>query len=370
MVKKTFYLFLAAVFVGCNSWNPVVAQPLWPGDVNNNGIVNAVDLVYLGQAFGVAGPPRAGASTEWLAQDVSTLWGQAFPNGVNYAYADCDGNGIIDINDLDSCIEDNFGRTHGALQPDGFSNGSSGSAPPAQLLPSATAVEPGAVVDIGLSLGSQNFPVSSFYGIAILFSYTPEFLDDDSFEFEFEGEGSGWIQGPKIEYFFHDDDDAPGKAQIAITRTDRQPQGPGFGEVGKFSIVIEDIIVGLEADTFRLQIDSILLVGEAFNTYAVVPDSTAVIITRDSALLGASSQGQEPHVKIYPNPTSGSFFLECPDKASSLHLADALGRAIPLSVRPMNSGFYEVNTSGAPPGLYWLLGRTDKGSFRKKIVIH
>ena len=370
MVNKTFYLLLATVLAVSIKWSPVAAQQLWPGDINNNGIVNAVDLLYLGQAFGTTGPPRAGASTDWQAQDISTPWSQSFPNGLNYAYADCDGNGIIDDNDLDSGIEDNFELTHGSLQPDGFSNGAIGSAPQALLTPSASAVEPGTEIDISLSLGSQAFPIDNFYGIAILFNYTPEFLSDDSFDFEFEEEASSWIQEPKIEYFYYNDDDGQGKGQIAITRTGRQTQNPGFGPVGKFSIVIEDIIVGLQADTFRLQIDSILLIDAAFNTYPVAPDTTTILITRDSALLNASLQSKEAYAKIYPNPTPGLFFLECPAGLTGLHLTDALGRTAPMALQPLNGTSFQVDASKAPPGMYWLSGRTNEGLFRKKIVIY
>ncbi|MCO6480841.1 MAG: hypothetical protein J5I94_29635 [Phaeodactylibacter sp.] len=370
MGKKTSFLVWVASLAFSIVCSPAGAQELWPGDVNNNGIVSAVDLLYLGQAYGSMGAPRANPATDWEAQALPAPWSQSFPNGLNYAYADCNGDGLVDDADLDSGIEDNFGRTHGALIPDGYSNGRPGNAPQIHLSPSATLVQPGAEIDISLSLGDEGFPVASFYGIALLFSYDSELLgDDDGFEFEFAAEGESWVTSPKLEYFFHDDDDNPGKAQIAVTRTNQQPQGPGFGEMGKFSIVIEDIIVGLEIDTFQLKVDSVLLIGEGFTTYAAVPDTATIIIARDSALLGSSSGNSQADVKVYPNPASGAFHIQCDAELTELLLADALGRAVPLDIQRAHGPTYKANACGLLPGLYWLIGRAGDGWFRKKIVI-
>lgn len=370
MGRNLFYYFLATGSAICAGLSPASAQEkLWPGDVNNNGVVNVVDLLYLGQAYSIMGPARTNPSTNWEPQDIIP-WAQSFPNGTNYAFADCNGDGAVDDADLDSGIEDNFGETHGNLLSDGFLNGTAGSAPQAGLAPSATIVQPGAQVEISLSLGDQGFPIPSFYGIALLLSYDNELLGgDDAFEFEFEEEGNSWINTPKIEYFFHDDDDDPGKAQVAITRTDRQAQGPGFGQIGKFSIVIEDIIVGLEVDTFKLQVDSVLLIGEDFNTYPAVPGKAIILIARDSALVGASSGHSDSDVKIFPNPASGFFHIQCTAGLAELYLLDALGRTIPLSIHSSGKHTYRADTSGLTPGLYWAVGRTNEGSFRKKISI-
>ncbi len=370
MGKKTSFLVWVASLAYSIVFIPARAQELWPGDINNNGIVNAVDLLYLGQAYGSMGDPRTDPATDWEAQALPVPWSQSFPNGLNYAYADCNGDGVVDDADLDSGIEDNFGRTHGLILPDGFANGIAGNDPQAFLTPSATVVQPGAEIDINLSLGAQGLPIPSFYGVALLLSYDTELLGgDDAFEFEFSPEGESWIASPKIEYFFHDDDENPGKAQVAITRTNQQAQGGGFGEVGKFSIVIEDIIVGLEVDTFQLRIDSILLIGDGFTTYATAPDTATIIIAKDSALLNTSNSHASAEVKVYPNPASGVFHIQCDSELREILLFDALGRGIPLNLRQIQGPAYRADASGLPSGMYWLIGRAGEGVFRKKIVI-
>lgn len=366
MGKKNASIIIALVF--SSGLSPAGAQQLWPGDANNNGIVNAVDLLYLGQAFGSDGPERAEITTEWEPQIIPTLWGQSFPNGLNYAYADCNGDGEVDDEDFEDAIDANFWRTHGSPQSDGFANGSPGIAPRIHLSPSATLAEAGMAIEIGLSLGDQNLPISSFYGISLLFSYDPELLEPGSFDFDFAGFGDSWITFPREQLFRKDE--AAGKAQIAITRLNHQSQGPGFGPLGKFSIVIEDIIVGLEMDTFRLQVDSILLVDALFNTYPIAPDTAAIIIAKDTALVSSPTKTEETSgLIVFPNPASGLFHFQCSEPLTELRLFDALGRTFPVSIQLEKEYSYVANLYNTPPGMYWLIGKTAKGAFKAKIAV-
>ncbi|MCB9265308.1 MAG: T9SS type A sorting domain-containing protein [Lewinellaceae bacterium] len=367
---RKYVALIAFALIGCSGLDPVSAQQAWPGDVNNNGVVNAADVLYWGLAFGSMGPARNNPTTDWQGQDITDPWPESFPNGLNYAYADCDGNGTIGENDLEEGIEENFGLSHGSVLSDGFLNGTVGNAPRIFLTPSATLVEPGASVDIGLSLGSQEFPVSGFYGIAIMLSYDNEFLGNED-AFHFEAGNNSWITAPNKDFFHHDEGSSSGKAQLAITRLDQQPQGPGFGEIGKFSIVIEDIIVGLEkVDTFRLRIDSILLIDESLNTYPVVPDTATILITKDSALVSTSNPKAMVNVQVFPNPVSDKLFIKCNTRISELLLVDALGKTVTVQKNDSPGSITQIEVSGLPGGLYWAIGRTATGSFREKIIIH
>ena len=89
------FLFVI-VLVFASFFSPLVGQEVWPGDINNNGTVNNVDLLYWGIAQGSAGLPRDEEGTDWGAYSIDDLWGQTFSNGLDYAYADCDGNGFVE----------------------------------------------------------------------------------------------------------------------------------------------------------------------------------------------------------------------------------------------------------------------------------
>ncbi|MFN3782029.1 MAG: hypothetical protein ACK4SO_07625, partial [Candidatus Kapaibacteriota bacterium] len=85
---------------------------VWPGDANNDGIVNINDVsvvaLYLG--FGANKTnfrsfQRKNASTNWFAQSCLG-W-----DSLATTYADCDGDGEVTINDM-LIIPLNFGKTH------------------------------------------------------------------------------------------------------------------------------------------------------------------------------------------------------------------------------------------------------------------
>ena len=71
---------------------------VWPGDANNNGAVNEVDVLYWGAAFGRTGPPRSPIDVLFVGYPFNP-WNITFWNGVDYAHADCNGDG--EVNDLD-----------------------------------------------------------------------------------------------------------------------------------------------------------------------------------------------------------------------------------------------------------------------------
>ncbi len=95
----------------CDNWSSstisviLSARCIWPGDTDDNGIVNAVDALSIGIALGSSGPARAD-SGEWQ--------GQANPNwpDENLAYADANGDGVVDSTDLEIVFA-NYGQTHG-----------------------------------------------------------------------------------------------------------------------------------------------------------------------------------------------------------------------------------------------------------------
>lgn len=79
---------------------------VWPGDADNNGIVNQNDLLPISTYFGRQGPGRT--SMTWAHVLVSP-WPL-----VRATYADTDGNGTVNQNDL-LPLANHFGRTTGSV---------------------------------------------------------------------------------------------------------------------------------------------------------------------------------------------------------------------------------------------------------------
>lgn len=78
---------------------------VWPGDVNNDGVVDERDVLALAQHMGSSGPARSTQGVSWKGQKV-TPWQDS-----TAAFADTDGDGVVDHEDLKAIVF-NFGKSH------------------------------------------------------------------------------------------------------------------------------------------------------------------------------------------------------------------------------------------------------------------
>lgn len=80
---------------------------VWPGDTNNDGIVNQADVLPLGLHWGRTGPPRTCHANEvqWIAH-TARPW-----TPLNATYADANGDGTVNQTDV-LPIGLNWGKTH------------------------------------------------------------------------------------------------------------------------------------------------------------------------------------------------------------------------------------------------------------------
>jgi hypothetical protein len=86
---------------------------VYPGDANNDGVVDVRDILPMGRFYGLSGPARSGASTTWEAQTLTGAW-----NPSNAGFADCDGNGVVDSNDVVALVQ-NWKAIRGQGAPTG-----------------------------------------------------------------------------------------------------------------------------------------------------------------------------------------------------------------------------------------------------------
>jgi len=94
---------------GAGSCDPIATSAVWPGDFNNDGIVDNVDVLTWGLAEGNTGVVRPNATSDWTAQSCPD-W-QTSVGIVNGKHQDGDGNGTVDVQDLQVLIS-NYGSTH------------------------------------------------------------------------------------------------------------------------------------------------------------------------------------------------------------------------------------------------------------------
>ena len=244
------------------------AQLIWPGDVNNNGIVNEVDLLTLGKAYGKEGPIRPSSSNEWLGQEVVN-WQDTFPNGINFAYADCNGDGFIDGEDV-LIIKENLGLIHNDVPfiRDPILSGIPGVSPSLRILEEDLSIGPDdKEKSINLGLGNMTIPVDSITGISFLVKVNPGAFDIQATDFKFKG----WLDNGNsevIQKVIPLGRSAPGDFLFAYTVTDGMPiSSAGNGLIG--TLVLSPSITEVDVLNLKVSIDSITMVDLELNPIPV-----------------------------------------------------------------------------------------------------
>ena len=256
------------------------AQNVWPGDVNRNGIVNHVDLLHTGWAFGAVGEPREAQGSAWESYPVpSSEWSNQFPNGDNFYYADANGDGVVNNTDIDIITSLNYNLTQGELGPEGYLNADPGSDNPALYFElAANEVFIGEPIQIDLFLGDANTPIDDFHGIALDISYESEHNSTFS-SVEYAPDPSSWLEVDNETINFENHDAANKRIDFALSRLSGS-NIDGQGKIGSFIIIVEDIVLNVEADTINFTIENVKFVGADFETFPIIPASTQFVVKR------------------------------------------------------------------------------------------
>ncbi len=346
----TFFLFSPFCF----------AQKVWPGDVNNNGIVNEVDLLHLGFAFNATGTPRTDTATVWISQDLPTAWEGTFPNGLNFSFADCNGDGKVDLDDA-AVIESNFTLTHDDVPfiPDEILEAVRGTDPEFSFSAPVITVSPNVRKDVKISLGSEEGILQNILGISFHLNLGPAFFQTERSSFEFSN--ITWLSpfGQETTDLIITEEDK-GKIKVAITKIDQVPV-TGTGLVGTVSFVIIENAIDLlvQADTVSIEIDSVTIFNDDFEKIPVLGAKAILDIE------GRTTSTYNPildKIKLYPNPTSGWMLLKTNDIAiERVEVVNALGQII-YQENLNRSAFHSLDLQGIPEGIHWLRMITEYGT--------
>ena len=258
---------------------------VWPGDVNNNGIVNNIDLLFMAEVINQVGPPRTPAEQNilWSEKTIDTPWPLTLSNGLNAAFADCDGNGIIGFdgggppfNEDTEAIQFNYGETHGAVTPDVFNLGSQGVDPPLFFGAPSFPIFEGGVGMLSLQLGTPSQPVDDFLAIAFSIEYNPDLINGGGFVLFFDGNDFG----PPQSVVFHQDEDA-GRIDAAMILLG--PAMSGSGTLAEFFIVIEDNVMDFTTPELptELKIKDVKIISSDLSELPIYADSTSITIFND-----------------------------------------------------------------------------------------
>lgn len=341
---------------------------MFPGDLNNDGTANHIDLLPLGIAYGRFGPPREPAFLEWIPQE-NIPWPDALPvSGVNLGFVDADGNGLIDTFDIDAItlnydslqslslpeprpylLPDTFfvetpPELRLSFEPDTAGPGDTVRLIVDYIVPDPDVFPPTALpLGIAFSIGGlDTLPLSP--DIRIFPDTVP---GDLMFVAATESQAQFWrsVEPGRIEFA------AAGRGMGALA---------GSRRLAEMFIVMEDVIIPFEAP---IQPDSILLI----NTREQV---VALKVLGDTLTVG---NRQPPAVKsfakVFPNPARHTLQVEMNRPLGfTLTLFTSEGKALRREGYDL-AHRAELNTTGLAPGVYFLEARSEEGVQVERVVL-
>ncbi len=341
---------------------------VWPGDVNNDGIANHVDVLFLGRFIFFSGPPRSPADqgSEWEEKPL-VPWGITFPGtSLDIAFADCDGDGLITPIDI-AVIESNYKLTHGTPNPPVPDPGQAGIDPPLFFDDSAIPgpIPEGLPVVLQINFGTPALPVNDFFGIAFSIHYDPTVIKDAFVPISFF---EPWLENDFTTIIFNDSGN--GVIDIAGTRTNLSPLLFNEGPLASMFFIIEEDVVGLNDPDLptEFSIEDVILLDDDFNDMPVVNDSLTIIIT-DYGTPTALNPELESEVKVFPNPVKDA--LQIQSKALPIdawEVTNIAGSLLYSEQTPARQQL-EISTDTWADGMYVLKLYTSAGTLLRKVVV-
>jgi len=344
-----------------------VADCVLPGDTDKDGAINIFDALGIGLGFNLEGAARPDASLEAIMQ-AAFDWLNSLFDGLDSKHADCDGNGII--NELDFlAIDQNYEQVekNTALAIDAEQ-------PTVTLaFESDTLVMEGIVgnavtIPATLSVGSEEYPIEDFYGIALSFDYQKSQVQDIQTSILSE---TSFSSTPifKEDKIFKDE-------QYGVALSQTQQMGKEvFGPIAEVGfIIIEDLS---DARTINIDIsinDIKLIDSKGKEIYAsvandsihltILPIESRTVVTNTEEVLGSN-------ISISPNPTTDhlQITLDGPlqNKQSQLLIYNSIGTQV--LKQSHISTHTSLDISHLHQGIYWVELLFEEGRVSRQIVV-
>ena len=184
-------LSLTRKYVACRYYIPV-----WPGDLNNDRVVTAADILPIGYFLGVSNTPRINASANWVAQPAQ-LFGlqKTYKNGIAYrTFADGNGNLIVGLTDTIP-LKSNMGKTHSgyvipAISDTVLKSNFSKLLPALKINMRSSSIYSGDSIfteDVDIFAGDTSIEINKLYGLAFNLFFDTNYVSATGISTNFTG---------------------------------------------------------------------------------------------------------------------------------------------------------------------------------------
>ena len=330
-----------------------VQQCVWPGDTDNNGLVELADLLPIGECHGSVGFARSTSSSTWMGLPAPS-WTQTSTMVEDLKYVDADGDGVISAADTTEIVA-NLGRYHKPYAE-----------APARLSPLPLFIEfpfdtlyAGDVAYFNLLLGTETFYAEDIYGFTYDLNYATSFIVDGSQRLIYDE--NSWISyaAPTLSLT---KDDVFGELQTAFTLADGQAR-TGYGRIARFEFIVDEDLIGIRPSPLVQapnEAPSTELLGFADFTIANASaslGSTRYVIAGDKVSIPVARRRQDRKLQssdllVFPNPATVStrVHLNGAERIDKLRVFNELGQVV-SEVTPGGVDV-DLDLNDLAPGVY------------------
>ncbi len=364
----TYAVEVTDAATGCSGTDTIILAPnflrsdcVWPGDADNDGIADNNDVLAIGYAYGVTGPSRPNATTNWVGQQAPD-WNLALATGANLKHTDCDGDGTIDNSDV-AAVNANYGSVH---LKDSEKNGDRFVDPPLTYFLPTDTILAGDTLTVPVLFGNQNIPASSVYGLVFSVNYDAALVVPNSMSFD---AGTSWMGTTGTDLLdFSYDLYADQRMDVAVTRIDQQNVS-GSGQIGSVSFTMKDDISGKSniIKAIGLSFSKVRLIDKDYSDMPIYFEGGTFYASQFSVGIRAAKDLIED-VRLYPNPATDKLHVELANGTeATLRLIDMMGREY---VTTTGQRQMTLDVAAIPAGTYVLQIETENGvAFRRVSLV-
>ncbi len=315
---------------------------VYPGDNNDDGVVDMKDLIDLGLNLGEAGYDRTNDFPLFWTGQESSDWGYTqMSSSIDLKCGDSDGNGFIDSDDITE-ISDNYGQMHN-MRSDVVGSTSN---VPIYFIPPAGPIDSGEWLILDIAIGTGNLPALDFYGSSFTFNFDPSLVDSASVEFITKENSWLTYESPVQSMFVVPQD---GQIDIGVTRITNN-SADGLGIIGQLKFIVEDEVVGFKRsqieDVLNLKMTNIISSNE-YGEFSIHKDFERDIVINYGDRV--EEQLIYNSVQLYPNPSTGIVNIHSSKYGiSNIEITDVYGRSL-----GNYAGNKTIDISAYPQGIYF-----------------
>lgn len=333
---------------------------VWPGDCNDDNLVDHTDLLPIGLGYGINGTTRANASLNFNCQPHFN-WNLSTPvTNIDYKHSDTDGSSLINDDDTLAIVQ-NWGLSH--LRPEvpvyephlfSFTPGNG-------IMVEYGNANPGDWVNLNVVMGDQSNVVDSAYGLAFTIFYDATMIDQQSVQFFVD---SSWLGNPASDLIYLARDQYNfAQLKVAITRKDHQNRS-GQGKFASIRFKVNSQALGtLLSKNLIMGVGQIQLIDKDENSIYIEGKPSYVVVSQPQTAVSISEQG---NVQIYPNPSRDWLQIDSDRAFETFEIVDALGRCIKNGQIHIDK---KIPVGGIQAGFYYLRIQGSGQSFSKRIQI-